>query len=84
MTSPREKLFIWLWIVIGLGLHFFGAKSSPGTFRSLLAVSGFVTLLAACALYAQNKGYSRNFGLLAIFSIFGVIVLLCLPRRNQH
>jgi hypothetical protein len=85
MTLRRENLFAFLWIALGLAIQIFGYKrnDAPGSIYALLSLSGTIILLAACALYAQQKGQSRNWGFLAILSFFGVIILLLLPRRTS-
>jgi len=74
---------VWIWIIIGLGMQLL-PNANPGGFGALIRIGGTAVLIGACALYAENKGYSRNYGLLAILSILGVIVLVCLPRRNSN
>lgn len=45
-----------------------------------MTVVGSIMLLAGLALYAQAKGRSRWWGLMGLFSIFGLFVLALLPN----
>ncbi len=85
-----DKRRLTLWVVIGLGLALqlvcgaLGKRSpTPANLNTWLGMSGTIILLLGCALWAEEKGYSRNYGLLALLSIFGVILLAILPRREN-
>jgi hypothetical protein len=85
--NGRDRATAWLWIVIGLSMQLgpkFVRNATPHGFGSLISFAGTVVLLAACALYAQSKGRSRNWGLLAVLSFIGVIILVLLPRKNSN
>jgi uncharacterized membrane protein HdeD (DUF308 family) len=44
-----------------------------------ITIIGSIMLLAGLALYAQAKGRTRWWGLMGLFSIFGLVVLALLP-----
>jgi hypothetical protein len=84
----RQPVFLWAVIAISLALQLVcGAKGqqmpTPGNTYTWLSVGGSIMLLMACSLWAEDKGYSRNYGLLAFLSIVGVVVLALLPRKSD-
>ena len=85
----NHKIVIWSLIVLGLALQLIctamGKRMpTPANIYSWLGMAGTIILLLACALYAQQKGYSRNYGLLALLSILGVFLLVCLPDKSGN
>ena len=87
MNMNRRRLALWSVIVFGLALQLIctalGKRMpTPANIYTWLGMSGTIILLMACAFCAEEKGYSRNYGLLAFLSIIGVIVLAVLPRKN--
>ena len=84
----KRRLAIWILIFCGLGLQLvcgaIGRRvAAPANIFSLLGMAGTIVLLIGCAVCAEEKGYSRNYGLLALLSLFGVILLTFLPRREK-
>jgi hypothetical protein len=57
--------------------------ASPSNVYSLAALSCSIVLVVACMFCAEEKGYSRNYGLLGFLSVFGVILLAILPRKEK-
>jgi hypothetical protein len=49
----------------------------------VLMISGTAMFIVGLGYYAAAKGHSRWAGLLALLSIIGLIVLVCLPDRNK-
>ena len=49
-----------------------------------LILAGLPALVWGGMHYAQGKGYSRSFGLLAVLGILGLIVLILLPHRDRN
>jgi hypothetical protein len=85
----KRRSVLWSVIMLGLALQLIcGALGdrmpTPANIYAWLGLSGTIILLLACALCAEEKGYSRNYGLLAFLSIIGVIMLAMLPRRNEE
>ena len=84
----KRKLILWCVILLGLALQIgcgsIGRRSSEASnIYSWLGMTGTIILLVGCALAAEEKGYSRNLGLLGFLSILGVIVVAVLPRLNK-
>ena len=81
-------LTLWLVIIFALVLQLVCAvlgrhSPTPANINTWLSMGGTIILLLSCALCAEEKGYSHNYGLLALLSIFGIIMLAILPHRNK-
>ncbi len=84
----KQRVITWGLIFCGLALQLvcgaIGRRlATPGNIFSLLSMGGTVVLLIGCAVYAEEKGYSRNYGFLALLSFLGVVLLALLPRRDK-
>ena len=84
----KRRVAIWATIVLGLALQMIcGAigrrMPTPANLYTWLGLAGTIILLLSCALCAEEKGYSRNYGLLALLSFLGVLVLAVLPRKSN-
>lgn len=84
----KSRITTWLLILCGLVLQLgcgtIGRRIAvPANTFSLLAMAGTAVLLMGCAVYAEQKGYSRNYGLLSVLSLFGVLLIALLPRRDK-
>jgi len=82
-SNRREEKTAWIWIIIGLGLQLISNFASRD-FGWILRSCGTITLLMACALYAQTKGRSRNWGLLGFLSLLGVIAVGANGKSGQR
>jgi hypothetical protein len=83
----KRRLALWSLIVVGLALQLvcggIGRRMpTPANIYTWLGMSGTIVLLVGCARCAEDKGYSRNYGLLAFLSFIGVAILAILPSRN--
>jgi len=84
----RHRILIWVIIVLAViaQLAFISRgkqTGSPSNFSQLAALASSIILVVACMFCAEEKGYSRNYGLLGFFSIFGVLLLALLPRKEK-
>jgi len=84
----KHRILIWAIIVLAViaqlafvsrGHH----TGSQSNFYQLAALASSIVLVFACMFCAEEKGYSRNYGLLGFLSIFGVILLAILPRKEK-
>ena len=73
---------------IGVGLFMFmglnllaGRVSIPVMW--LLTVPSMATFVAGSTFYAKSKGYSPYLGILGFGAVFGLILLIFLPDRND-
>lgn len=71
---------VGLFMFMGLGL-LAGKVSMPVLW--LLTIPSFATFVAGSTFYVKSKGYSPLFGVLGFGAVFGLILLILLPDRND-
>lgn len=75
-------------IGVGLGilLKLVGAvlvgSSETQALGSLILAAGFGMFIWGCAAYAEGKGYPGHYGLLGLFSIWGIVALAAMKERK--
>lgn len=87
--NRRKNIGALLLIQVGcfaLAADFWATRRVPGSGMALLMVGGFVLLVTLAlirffALVAKERGYSPLWGFMALLSVAGCIVILCLPDR---
>lgn len=55
----------------------------PAILFGLLALAAFICFPVGSTLYAEAKGYSSSVGLVGLLGVFGFLILLALPERNE-
>ena len=53
-------------------------------FSTIITISPFIIPCIICYFLAKRKGYSKAFFLFGILSIFGIIIVAVLPKRNEE
>ncbi len=57
--------------------------AGPAGIGGLLILAGLVPFIWGCCMYAKGKGHSGAWGLLGLFSIIGLIILVCFPDKHK-
>jgi len=80
--QKKSNRFILVWLLAKLG----GLVMSvvlANDFGILIQLLGSVCLIVGCVYYAKAKGHSGWWGLLALLSILGLIILACMTDKRK-
>jgi hypothetical protein len=83
MASLFEQINIWVWI--GFVIQIIGRVAAGlvgGPIGAAISILGLLIFVLGCMGICQEKGYSRWWGFLGIFSCIGLLVILVLPEKQ--
>ena len=79
----RTNLFILLGIAVQFGGAVIASTMGSDMLSVLFRIGGAIFFITGCCYYAKGKGYHVAWGLLGLFSLIGLLVLVCLRDKNK-
>lgn len=80
----KTNLFVGLGLVINiLAMYVLPRYVGAGIVLPVLLV-GTALFIAGCCFYATGKGHHGAWGVLGLFSIIGLLVLICMTDKHKN
>lgn len=79
----KTNLFILFGITVQFGGAILASAMEVDGLSILFRIVGAILLITGCCYYAKGKGYHVAWGLLGVFSLIGLIVLVCMRDKRK-